>query len=528
MLPCALGSDACFSVVNASGLSFQRTLQLVVAQGFANRDHGPSVYVVGIEWFPGMAGIEWFPGTGCHNCIGLRERWLASLSANRHAVNMSGDQLLALVHPMLAGGALYSADEVHALGPLLTACGIDNLLPATSVSALPFGLAVRFDSRRRWRNATEAAWYTARQQLPRTNQSTLALQAPTNLPFLADAIVAWRLPMLWMADMCRDPQQNAALRYAVEGSGHFDASPTVQYLGWFNNTHLPNVELLSQCTASKRLITIASDWAENLSFLSRLPLPDHAPPEPWHQPADAVTEAGGYSSHKTYVAIVVSDGDNLAQDWANLRPMLERRLALKSKVPMSWTVSNRWRDFGRPVLRWFYSAAASSGGHDSLLMGPSGYGYLFPGAIEEPTARHEFGRRTAEAASALGMQAYVHWDVDKRMDPATTQRTTDAIRMLNGSAVRGVFMIGSDPIADMVGDVVVINKPALPWGWENTTAAAAVLNGLDRGTITYAYMNMKSDPKRVDELAALLQPHVRLLGHRELIRVARLAREKVR
>ena len=45
-------------------------------------------------------------------------------------------------------------------------------------------------------------------------------------------------------------------------------------MGWFNRTRLPNTELLCQCTASKRLITIASDWVENLSFLSRLPLPD--------------------------------------------------------------------------------------------------------------------------------------------------------------------------------------------------------------------------------------------------------------
>ena len=44
----------------------------------------------------------------------------------------------------------------------------------------------------------------------------------------------------------------------------------VQYLGWFNHTRLPNVELVCQCTQRKRLLTIASDWAENLSFLSSL------------------------------------------------------------------------------------------------------------------------------------------------------------------------------------------------------------------------------------------------------------------
>ena len=73
---------------------------------------------------------------------------------------------------------------------------------------------------------------TARTSLARTrNSSTLALQAPTNLPFLADAVVTWRLALVWMADMCADAAQNAALRFVLEGSGHFDTAPIVQYLG---------------------------------------------------------------------------------------------------------------------------------------------------------------------------------------------------------------------------------------------------------------------------------------------------------
>jgi hypothetical protein len=326
-----------------------------------------------------------------------------------------------------------------------------------------------------------------------------------------------------MDDMCHDAEQNAALRYTLEGSSHFRDAPVLQYVGWFNHTRLPNTELVCQCTASKRLVTIASDWAENLSFLSQLPPSRSAPAEPWVQPDDAVTVGpGGFSAQHTYVAIVVSDGDNLAQDMWNLRPVLEKRLSLRSRTPMSWTLSNRWRDFGKPLLEWFYREAARSGGYDSFLMGPSGYGYLFPGAIEEAASRLEFGRRTAEAAHALGMEAYVHWDVDKRMDPMTTQRTTDAVAMYNGTAIRGVFMIGSDPIADAVGDVVVINHPALPWGWDNATAAASTLNALPRGTVTYVYANMKADPQAADALATRLEPHVKLLGHRELMRVARM------
>lgn len=525
--PCAFGMPSCFFVVNASGMmNFESALQLVVAQGLVNRRYGASVYIIGIPRLPGMVGIEWFPGTGCSDCAGIRERWLATLvaSSGRRAVPITSSDFLMLVqaHSLVAGGALYSSQELHSLGPVLTVCGVHALLPASSAAGLPRGLEVRFDGRHRWPDATAAAWFVGKRLLPLTNRSTLALQAPTELPFLADAIVAWRLPMVWMDDMCHDAAQNAALRYVLEGSSHYRDAPIVQYVGWFNHTRLPNTELVCQCTASKRIITIASDWAENLSFLSQLNPSRGAPAEPWVQPDDAVKVHGGYSAEHTYVAIVVSDGDNLAQDMWNLRPVLERRLALKSRVPVSWTVSNRWREFGRPVLEWFYSAAASTGGYDSFLMGPSGFGYLFPGAIEANASRLEFGRRTAEAAHALGMQAYVHWDVDRRMDPSTTRRTTAAVAMYNGSAIRGVFMLGSDPIADTVGDVVVINHPALPWGWENATAAAKTLNGLPRGTITYVYANMKADIAAPDALAAALESHVKLLGHRELIRVAQM------
>lgn len=133
--------------------------------------------------------------------------------------------------------------------------------------------------------------------------------------------------------MCRNVSQRAVLDHIVDDSGHFDASSIVQYLGWFNNTHLPNVELICQCTSRKRLVTIASDWAENLSFLARLGEGDaeltagarkQPPPSAveadaaaaaatrrFSQPPDAV-RVSRYDPTRTYVAIVVSDGDNLA------------------------------------------------------------------------------------------------------------------------------------------------------------------------------------------------------------------------
>jgi len=459
----------------------------------------------------------------CGACAaGVRERWLESVvEEGRQAVPMKPDALLDTVLPWVNGLALYT--EPHSLGAVVTACAVDDLLPATSPSSLPPGglqrLPVRFDARGRWTSATEAARYVGRELLPRCNRSTMAVQAHTNLPFLADLIVKWRLATVWMDDMCADAEQQGVLRHIVEGSGHFDGVPLVDYVGWFNHTRQPNPEILGECIPSHKLVTLASDWSEQLSFLSALP-----PASSLAQPRDA-TVVDRYSPDEVYVAVLMSDGDNIAEDWSTLRPVVERRLELQSTTPISWTVSNRWAHIGAPILRWFYSALGSTGGYDSALMGPSGFGYLFPGNVTSSASRAAWAERTAAAASALGMEAYVHWDVDLALDPASPERAASAIALLNGTAVRGAFMLASVPLGSAVGDVAVINAPLVPWGFRNASAAAATLGDAPRGTVSYVYQTLGTDPALIDELAsrtAQQSPHVRFLGYRELIRVAHL------
>ena len=597
--PCALGDPSCFIHVNASGLSLHAALQVLVLQGLASREFGPAVWVSGVERYPGAVGIEWFPGDASNQwgswhpqqlVAGLRKRWLETVvrDTGRSAVLTNPSALLTQARPLLRGGILYAPSETHALGVVLTMCGLDDLLPVLSPAELPAGLPVAFDARGRFADAAAAASYTARHLLPRCNDSTLAVQAGTNAPFLADVIVSWRLATFWMDDMCANTTQRAILDYILEGSGHFSASATVQYLGWFNHTRQPNPELLEECTAQHRLITIASDWAENLAFLSSLPIasrlsqppdrvtarapdrmpdrvadrvtariPDRMPDRMPDRVADRVTDGAAdltarravassagaraaasasaarpadgpameYDASLVYAAVIMSDGDNLAEDWSTLRPVLERRIRLKSTTPISWTLSNRWATMGPPVLRWFYEAAAraNGGGYDSYLMGPSGYGYLFPGNVSRAADRAEFAQRTIEAAKLLDMQAYVHWDVDQSMDPEHAAAHAEAaLALYNGSAIRGAFLLGSVGLrAAAVGDVTVIGSPIVPWGFSDPVATAALLGRAPRGTLTYVYQTLGTDPKLVDELATQLPSHVRLVGHRTLLQIAR-------
>lgn len=85
------------------------------------------------------------------------------------------------------------------------------------------------------------------------------------------------------------------------------------------------------------------------------------------------------------------------------------------------------------------------------------------------------------------MHAYIHWDVDLFLDPATTNRTVDLIKRYEGSVIRGVFQLASDPLGNktesptFVGNIPVF-KPIYQYGPANATAAAAAINNVLPGS----------------------------------------------
>eukprot|EP01052_Picozoa_sp_SAG31_P009453 SAG31_NODE_496_length_14862_cov_9.280837_19_plen_473_part_00 len=457
---------------------------------------------------------------------------------------------------------------------VVTMAGVDAVLPITDkYNPLPH-LPLRWDSRGKFGNATAATQYTTAKLLARTNKTVLAVQAPTCLPFLADAIVDYKMAMFWMPDMCSTatPEaraQHAAMEAMIEQSGHFtnatgkglycerahiflkraapakpvhsspavvcaaDPDAIVADVGWYNNTHEPNPELLEECTVRHSLLTLASDQSPNLSFLSKLP-PITTADKLSQPPMWGGGQTRIFSETKAYITLVISDGDNIAEDWTELRPLLEQRVLLKSTVPVSWTISNRWVTWGAPVLRWAFAQATKTG-VDSFLMGPSGYGYSFPGNMTTAAAKSWLAGATIEAADLLGMEGYVHWDVDLFLNNKTTSHTIDFIQRFNGTAIKGVFMLGSDPLMDdgkwpippedktksvFIGDVVAF-PPVYQYGPPNATSAAAALNAVNPGELVYCYLGLGDDMRLIDQIAALKSEHVELVGYRELIDLAR-------
>ena len=56
--------------------------------------------------------------------------------------------------------------------------------------------------------------------------------------------------------------------------------------------------------------------------------------------------------------------------------------------------------------RWWYQRATPA---DAFLLGPSGYGYVYPALLDRASQR-AFATATADAAAALGITGYIHWD----------------------------------------------------------------------------------------------------------------------
>ena len=300
--------DGALLHVNCTGMGFEQTLQAAVAQGLVNRDwdEGHHVWLSDLAeglgaagqqdgaGFPGMKFIEWKIGHGggpwhqpltkCRTCGGLQERWLSTVAraAGEVPVPTTFTQLLKLAEPKLTGRSVYSINEKHALGPLLTLAGTDGVLPTTTAhNPLP-DLPVRLDSTGMFADATVATRYTIAHLLHKTNSSVFAVQAPTCLPYLADAIVDSRMAVFWMdvsstlyirsrmhaptvphpsyrsaiarnfmptanstmptanstpQDMCntateRGAAQHAAMEDLIERSGHYNSSRGLYYMGW--------------------------------------------------------------------------------------------------------------------------------------------------------------------------------------------------------------------------------------------------------------------------------------------------------
>jgi len=124
------------------------------------------------------------------------------------------------------------------------------------------------------------------------------------------------------------------------------------------------------------LVMNASDWCQNLSVLTNVPVNSFVQKTPI-KPFQSI--------NKHTVCFVFTDGDNI--QWLDGDAATSTRWinnANTNQINLGWTMSPALSELAPPVLKYFYDKAPDTiTGRSYFVAGPSGRGYNFPGVFAE-------------------------------------------------------------------------------------------------------------------------------------------------
>ncbi|MFW5985229.1 MAG: hypothetical protein ACOCQ1_03015 [Halanaerobiaceae bacterium] len=422
----------------------------------------------------------------------------------------------AIHNKIVTGQILYDPEEQFALNTVMMFSAVNNTLPVTE-SQKRSSLEVTFDTRSQWDNEVQALNWAKNNLLDKMNHNILGLLTPELLT-CKDFLVSKKVFTMSMTSgsIYSEGELRDLWLELLEGE-HF--VPQTQVMGY---PHGPGMEgpgggeVVNMLTESKTQLGTWSDYASNLSYYSQF-----SPIKKIEQPP---TEEVKYDPEKAYVALIVSDGDNIQMNLNSFRQSFEKRSRIDSKVPLSWTISNWLLEYAPPVLEYYYNQAQESG-QDSFLMGPSGYAFVHPSHYAD---MDWFAKKTSTAAKKLDMEGYVHWD-----EYNNKQGMVEAIKAYSGSEIKGIFTPITPRVSSWINDIRIFQEryrlnihqeePD-----EKLSEMINNLNSLSPGELTYVYVIHHSPLDKLEIVPEQLEDHIELVGYRELIELAEQKRKMER
>lgn len=175
-------------------------------------------------------------------------------------------------------------------------------------------------------------------------------------------------------------------------------------LGWYTT------ERSGMTTATKFGIgTLPSDHFRNATIFSGGSHKITPPPTPAAPPL----------ANKLYIAIFLSDGDNIQYAQYTMRRLWDESATVRGKAPLNWTIAPGLVDVAPGILNYYYATATPN---DCFVCGPSGMGYIMPvNTLAEPGAplgstiddRERltgFAQLTARYLQRAGLNVVTIWD----------------------------------------------------------------------------------------------------------------------
>ena len=301
-------------------------------------------------------------------------------------------------------------------------------------------------------------------------------------------------------------------------------------------------EAETNCVAQHNLGQVAS-LVNNLAFWSRKP--------PISTPVRQVPEppAAPYNKSKTYISIVLGDGDNIGFVKGSRRGWMTDRVSkcaadpANGCFPLTWTLSPRTLHLAPDWLRWYYDKSVMTGA-DYFTLPPSGDLYAYPGMMPADM-QASFVADTERDAALMDLSSSVSWEFLGYWEAAIKHYFP---RYGAKGVVRGFFavnvpyMLPTAPFAlskakyKLLGEEknVVLFRPREWRGGRGTkgigngkfelTASqmATEIGGYEAGSVAHLYVTSDGGANLdlVYEMVRQLDAHVEVVGPKTLIEMA--------
>ncbi|MBN2162760.1 MAG: discoidin domain-containing protein [Pontiellaceae bacterium] len=135
--------------------------------------------------------------------------------------------------------------------------------------------------------------------------------------------------------------------------------------------------------------------------------------------------------NKVYVAVFISDGDNIQYCQHAMRKIWDNAKRSRGKVALNWTISPGLADIAPCIMNYYYDQASDM---DCFTTGPSGMGYMMPcNTLDEPGApvaeytqnpdhMDGYARLTETYLQRTGLRVMTIWDNASPMQRKSYER----------------------------------------------------------------------------------------------------------
>ena len=265
-------------------------------------------------------------------------------------------QMIQKYKDEINGLVVYDPNQLDTINLATTYAGVYDCIPvlgnmADVLTKAPYNLEIKADYRGMFSDYLEVYTYLYENLWEHCNKRLLVSLKPDGSFGARDMATATRAACTWL-----DATKEADVE--LMDKMYCDYLPNESYMfGWWEE-EWPAV----QYAGAYGMQTLGANYYNNVTVYGGQSKELNQPTVPKKPELH----------NKIYVALAVSDGDNLQYNMHHMRSSDWWGSPLRGKIPITWTTSPAMLDAGPQILNYYYRSATDK---DYLITGPSGLGY---------------------------------------------------------------------------------------------------------------------------------------------------------